>query len=1290
MFGSGTQGGISNLNSNNLNPSTGLGKEFPFGKNLNTSGTPSSIGLFGNQNNNTNAIAPYQNSGTQGGLFGNSMTNSFGSKPGMENKPSVGNNLFGGSFDKSNTGAQTSMNKLEGLGTLNAFSKPMSFGSGQAGPNQSSSMFGGINSQTNTNSNPYNYDSILRNIQRVEDVMPKSVTEDVFDSNNSKKDNLGLFASATKPARKIFSGVSYLSGLGKKLGLLGSSEIRKRSDAPATKRGIFTQSNFTNINENQYKSQPSVVERNNLRTPYRSPLEFQGFKKLVVTSKPSKFHLINADNVMNRKRRRIFLHSNLITNEDDFSSENEDSEMGSIGGQRISCEVATRPLKKKRKMGNNDDEKVYANSVEQSDGYWCSPSMEELKRKNHQELSHVENFIVGRVGRGQISYDYPVDLTPIFSSSKEKELAPEKILFGNIVEIDHKIVRAYHNSEGSPSIGFELNVPATISLEGVKPKEGVSSSLFINYLKKQIGMEFVTYDPVTCVWTFKVKHFSVWGLIDEEQDNDESNLAQAKRKQDATEGAAALEYSRIYDNETLNQELKKQKLNNQTKEVPGNWDYIPPYQNNILNIKRDLVTDEVQRQLALHKEKQTALSLSENLSDITIESEDGNEGHRSQDFLSTGPLIPKERRNYDYMKRFVSGIPANIDMNEIVAEKAYEPDISDDNIFDKIQTKPNLAISDDWLVQLELANDVTSSLNKYIFSDQLTVSWKKIDIGKADEILFSEFNKKSIPSNHVSTPILSKNTEKIDQLEDKSEVNVHNISSCLSLMIRKSSFKSRGNGYPHAEDEESLYFKDIIQTKNLSGDSDDCLLWFGSSLFDDLEVFYLHDAQNTFIPRNTPINRKEIFCEYLKSYNQNVIEELASYNSEDSLEKVFIRICAGNLKEAVELAIRSGNLHLAVLITFLDLNNEQVKKAATGQLNYWTENHSLSLIPNSILKIYKILSGEFSDILVDLPWNVALLVILSYGKKDTDIIDIFNLFINRNSGSGKIFDVLRFYAQFHSSENSKVFELIKESSLDIFSKWYYIKLLSNSEVKDDDVTTDVSLLFGQLLVQNNLWKEAIYVYSHIADDKTSESMVRKAIIPHIDEIISKAESGDEYLVSLFNVPESLIYEAIAAKEHAAGNIWEACDALISANLWPRAHECLLKELGPLTVISNNEEFRSKFVQLVSKLPESGHIIPEWNQGAGVYLTFIKLLTLDPSADDERLAQIKALTSSIPLLPEPESIEGHIALKLMSKRVGELALNYQKLFDNIKERIFNMKLGPLELKYFTRLLENLDI
>ena len=74
-------------------------------------------------------------------------------------------------------------------------------------------------------------------------------------------------------------------------------------------------------------------------------------------------------------------------------------------------------------------------------------------------------------------------------------------------------------------------------------------------MRQQIGMEFVTYDPITYVWVFKVKHFSIWGLIDEDNDSQKDWIVM-KRKQDAQELEASLEYSQIYENEKYKQELK--------------------------------------------------------------------------------------------------------------------------------------------------------------------------------------------------------------------------------------------------------------------------------------------------------------------------------------------------------------------------------------------------------------------------------------------------------------------------------------------------------------------------------------------------------------------------------------------------------------------------------------------------------------------------------------------------------------------------------------------------------------
>ena len=47
---------------------------------------------------------------------------------------------------------------------------------------------------------------------------------------------------------------------------------------------------------------------------------------------------------------------------------------------------------------------------------------------NVEQLSSLDNFIIGRVGCGQIAYDFPVDLSQIYFNAQEKGIPLEKEL----------------------------------------------------------------------------------------------------------------------------------------------------------------------------------------------------------------------------------------------------------------------------------------------------------------------------------------------------------------------------------------------------------------------------------------------------------------------------------------------------------------------------------------------------------------------------------------------------------------------------------------------------------------------------------------------------------------------------------------------------------------------------------------------------------------------------------------------------------------------------------------------
>lgn len=136
-------------------------------------------------------------------------------------------------------------------------------------------------------------------------------------------------------------------------------------------------------------------------------------------------------------------------------------------------------------------------------GYWSQPELSVLKSMSLQELKHVANFSIGKSAFGKIIFQFPVDLSQ-FASNWDNLW--ESVSFSrNLVNVNHI------NGQG-------LNVPAVIYLENVRPAENQSLDDFIIQLKSPLGMEFISYDPHSQVWAFKVDHFSVWGLVNDSSD----------------------------------------------------------------------------------------------------------------------------------------------------------------------------------------------------------------------------------------------------------------------------------------------------------------------------------------------------------------------------------------------------------------------------------------------------------------------------------------------------------------------------------------------------------------------------------------------------------------------------------------------------------------------------------------------------------------------------------------------------------------------------------------------------
>ena len=157
--------------------------------------------------------------------------------------------------------------------------------------------------------------------------------------------------------------------------------------------------------------------------------------------------------------------------------------------------------------------------------YWMRPSRAEIGKMPRDKLQHFKGLQIGRFGCGSVTFDGPVDLTSL----------PIDNLYGTLVEITVRSIAVYPDISTKPPVGKGLNVPSTLQLENSWPRarkqplSTTSGPLFDKHIArlKRIGnTEFISYDAQTGVWTFRVPHFSRYGLDYDDEDEGE-NLHQS-------------------------------------------------------------------------------------------------------------------------------------------------------------------------------------------------------------------------------------------------------------------------------------------------------------------------------------------------------------------------------------------------------------------------------------------------------------------------------------------------------------------------------------------------------------------------------------------------------------------------------------------------------------------------------------------------------------------------------------------------------------------------------------------
>ncbi|CAF1191403.1 unnamed protein product [Adineta steineri] len=152
--------------------------------------------------------------------------------------------------------------------------------------------------------------------------------------------------------------------------------------------------------------------------------------------------------------------------------------------------------------------------------YYMKPNLTELKSLfNDKNQCIVKQFTVGHEKYGSVTFYGQINLTGLN--------------LDEIIEINHHEVIVYPDDNNKPSVGEELNRSARITLLGVYPTdrttheqitdiERIKAMNYDNYLRvitKKFDGEFVKYGVDDGSWTFMVKHFTRYGLDNDDQDD---------------------------------------------------------------------------------------------------------------------------------------------------------------------------------------------------------------------------------------------------------------------------------------------------------------------------------------------------------------------------------------------------------------------------------------------------------------------------------------------------------------------------------------------------------------------------------------------------------------------------------------------------------------------------------------------------------------------------------------------------------------------------------------------------
>ncbi|KAF9212326.1 hypothetical protein BGZ59_006911 [Podila verticillata] len=870
--------------------------------------------------------------------------------------------------------------------------------------------------------------------------------------------------------------------------------------------------------------------------------------------------------------------------------------------------------------------------------YWMSPSLEELRSLSNAELKRVENFKVGLPEFGSVDFQMPVDLS----------LVPLTSICGNIVVFEKKVCRVYPDETNKPPRGQGLNVPAIISLERCWPLDKTTqkpmvfdsnSPMYAKHLKRlkrQSETTFIDFTTDNGTWTFRVEHFSEYGLYDDE-DEEETKTNAASTSSSRALPVTNQGYGHV---DTDTSSMSDSPITGSERMVASNMVDS--------DMDSDSISDIFHRQLpgsAMDPQRQYMMKMS-------LFPEDSHEQKRTvkRAVWSSSP---------DFSEHEASGLGAELRPSFQQDHEQRAPLLSRPprKFFRSTYEESIMSRKGNLLADAGLMMGRSCRVG-WGPNGMLAVCGTICDFESVKE------RESDVSGSHAAQDTVSSSTVKLAKVKvvaDAQEVEVARHITSLQAQLEHSKVVLDQKRLPRANITAGTSFSAMfhsLKSRQHPLSTEEINAWtLGHTLFDALpksQNIDIDEPRELLETRARTIACGEWLSQVSKVVTEAELEKLSRSGTATALEDSVIALLVSNKRQRASIAaVQAKNPRLATLIAQTGRGSKSLSKVE-DQLLLYKDQASGIKIPDFYLKALALLSGalttdiapkgEPSRYVTDgLDWRRTLGLHLWYSNTaEVDLTTALNEYVESLSQSSKIAKPLPTYQKQGASKSEHydfLFQLIKllvhpstqletvlhplgisPSRLDYRQSWQFYMVLTQSlgvaSFGSDSSHAIICNNFMSQLENLGLWQWAVFIALHLETSESREAAVRSLLERHIEiprplsstghsssiELESIAGNGTHtsFLLKDLKIPEEWLWTARATQANYRGDLSLEVYSLLKSGEHQKAHVLILCDLAPLYVLYGGLETLGKLLGMVDQTK-----VANWANGGGLYQKYLE-------------------------------------------------------------------------------------